>query len=180
MLPHFHLSQFSVQYPKFQSFVVDSEWVKFAQSCLSLCDPMDYSSPGSSVHGILQARIMEWLAIPFSRGSSYPRDWTQVSHTAGRFFTIYLYKVLCCFQNMTSFNAQNSPLKWELLLWPLYSISPFCNVINHVHCPTWTLFWFHENHTFLDCLFCIPAKWRSDYLPVTTWTLHSMEIRSPT
>ena len=40
------------------------------QSCLTLCDPMDYSPPGSSVHGILQARILEWVAIPFSRGSS--------------------------------------------------------------------------------------------------------------
>ena len=45
-----------------------------AQSCLTLCDPMNYSPPGSSVHGILQARILEWVAIPFSRGSSQPRD----------------------------------------------------------------------------------------------------------
>ena len=119
------------------------------QSCLTLCDPMDYSSPGSSVHGILQATIMKWLAIPFSRGSSYPRNWTGVSHTAGRFLTIYLYKVLYCFQNITSFNAQNSPLRWERLLWPLYSISPFCNVINHVHCPTWTLFDFMRIILFL-------------------------------
>ena len=49
------------------------------QSCLILCNPMDYSLPGSSVHGILQARILEWVAISFSRGSSGPRDWTQVS-----------------------------------------------------------------------------------------------------
>ena len=49
---------------------------------------MDYSPPGSSVHGILQARILEWIAISFSRGSSSPRDWTQVSCIAGRFFTI--------------------------------------------------------------------------------------------
>ena len=46
------------------------------QSCPTLCDPMDYSLPGSSVHGILQARIGEWVAIPFSRGSSPPRDQT--------------------------------------------------------------------------------------------------------
>ena len=44
------------------------------QSCLTLCDPMDRSSPGSSVHGILQARILKWVAVPFSRGSSQPRD----------------------------------------------------------------------------------------------------------
>ena len=49
-----------------------------AKSCLSLCDPMDCSPPGSSVHEILQARILEWVAIPFSRGSSQPRDQTWV------------------------------------------------------------------------------------------------------
>ena len=48
-----------------------------AQSCPTLCDPMDCNLPGSSVHGILQARILEWVAISFSRGSSWPRDWTQ-------------------------------------------------------------------------------------------------------
>ena len=51
-------------------------------------DPVDCSLPGSSVHRILQARILEWVASSFSRGSSPPRDQTLVSHTAGRFFTI--------------------------------------------------------------------------------------------
>ena len=51
--------------------------VKVAQLCLTLCDPMDYGLSGSSVHGILQARILEWVAFPFSRGSSQPRDQTQ-------------------------------------------------------------------------------------------------------
>ena len=55
--------------------------VLHAQLCPTLCDPMDCSPPGSSVHGILQARILEWVAIPFSRGSSQPRDQTQVSCT---------------------------------------------------------------------------------------------------
>ena len=59
-----------------------------AQLCPTLCDPMDCSLPGSSVHGILQARILEWFAISSSRGSSRPRDQTQVSHIAGRHFTI--------------------------------------------------------------------------------------------
>ena len=54
---------------------------------LILCDPMDCSLPGSSVHGIPQARTLEWVAIPFSKASSQPRDQTQVSHIAGRFFT---------------------------------------------------------------------------------------------
>ena len=51
--------------------------------------PMDCSPPGASVHGILQARTLEWIAIAFSRGSSQPRDWTQVCCPAGRFFTIW-------------------------------------------------------------------------------------------
>ena len=58
-------------------------------SCVQLCDPVDCSPPGSSVHGILQARILEWVAISFSRGSFQPRDRSQVSHTAGRLFTIW-------------------------------------------------------------------------------------------
>ena len=59
------------------------------QSCPTLFDPMDCSLPGSSVHGILQARILEWVAISFSRGSSWPRDQAQVSHIAGRRFNLW-------------------------------------------------------------------------------------------
>ena len=54
-----------------------------SQSCPILCNPMDCSLLGSSVHGILQARILEWVAIPFSRGSSQPRNQTQVSRIVG-------------------------------------------------------------------------------------------------
>ena len=67
-----------------------SIYVLVSQSCLTLCDPVNCSPPGSSVHGILQARILEWIAIPFSRGSSWPRDQIQVSHIGGRFFTIWV------------------------------------------------------------------------------------------
>ena len=63
-----------------------------AQLCPTHCDPRDCSPPSSFVHGILQARILEWIAVPFSRGSSWPRDWTWVSCTAGRFFTIWAIK----------------------------------------------------------------------------------------
>ena len=57
------------------------QWIKreVAQSCLTLCDPMDCSLPGSSIHGILQAGILEWVAFSFSRESSHPRNWTWVS-----------------------------------------------------------------------------------------------------
>ena len=61
--------------------------IKVAQSCLTLCDLTDYSLPGSFVYGILQARILGWVAIPFSRGSSQSRNRTSVSCIAGRFFT---------------------------------------------------------------------------------------------
>ena len=65
-------------------------YAKLLQSCLTLCDAMDCSSPGSTVHGISQARILEWVAIPFSRGSSLHRDRTPVScgsYIADRLFT---------------------------------------------------------------------------------------------
>ena len=62
--------------------------VSVALSGLTVCNSMDWSPPGSSVHGILQARILEWVAVPFSRGSFHPRDQTQVSHIAGGFFTV--------------------------------------------------------------------------------------------
>ena len=59
-----------------------------AQSCPTLCDPVDCSLPGFSIHGILQARILEWVTISFSRGSSRPGDRTWVSHIVGRHFTV--------------------------------------------------------------------------------------------
>ena len=62
--------------------------VLVAQLCPTLCDPMGCSPPGSSVHGILQAGILEWVVMPSSKGSSQSRDQTQVSHITGRFFTI--------------------------------------------------------------------------------------------
>ena len=64
------------------------QWWWLSRSVVSdSCDPMDYSLPVSSVHGILQARILESVAVLFARGSSQPRDWTQVSCIAGGFFT---------------------------------------------------------------------------------------------
>ena len=70
--------------------------VKVAQLCLTLCDPLDYT-----VLGVLQTRILEWIAFPFSRGSSQPRDRTQVSYIAGGFFTS---------------RATREALKWVLIV----------------------------------------------------------------
>ena len=65
------------------------KWSEVAQSCPTLCDPMDCSLPGSSVHGIFQAIVLEWIAISFSRGSSQPRGQTRVSRIVDWRFTIW-------------------------------------------------------------------------------------------
>ena len=73
-----------------------------AQSYPTLGNPMDCSLLGFSVHWILQARILEWVAIPFSRGSSQPRDQTRVSHITGRFFTIWVTRIFLILINWLS------------------------------------------------------------------------------
>ena len=78
---HTHTHTHTLFLDSFPIYAITVE-VKAAQLCLTLFNPMDYT-----VYGILQARILEWVAFPFSRGSSQPRDQTQVSHIAGRFFT---------------------------------------------------------------------------------------------
>ena len=81
--------------PNFKKEVIKILKVKkceVAQSCLTLCDPMDCSLPGSSVHGIFQARVLEWVAISFSRGSSRPRDRIWVSRIVGRRFHCLSHK----------------------------------------------------------------------------------------
>ena len=71
-------------------YIYTPKWSEVTQSCPTLCDPMNCSPPGSSVHGIFQARILEWVAISFFRGSSQPRDQTQVSCIAGRCFNLWV------------------------------------------------------------------------------------------
>ena len=75
--------------PEITSYAINKSKVLVAQSCPTLCKPMDCRPPDSSVHGILFTRILEWVAIPFSRESSQPREKTQGSCIAGRFFTIW-------------------------------------------------------------------------------------------
>ena len=88
-----------------------------AQLCLTLCDPIDCSLPDSSVHSILQARIMEWVAIPFSWISSRPRDQTQIFCIAGGFF------------NPTP---------------PHWTIFPYIYNEGTIHFPHWTITWPHS------------------------------------
>ena len=89
---------------------------KVSQSCSTLCGPMGCRLPDSSVHGIFQAKVVEWVAISFFRGSSLSRDWTQVSLTTGRLFTVWT--------TGEAISQKNLPIKfvttWDvsLICWP--------------------------------------------------------------
>ena len=98
----YHISLHDANYEAQWSKKGNSDWLQslqipslleseseVTQSYLTLCSPMDCSLPGSSIHGIFQARILEWVAISFSRGSSRPRDWTLVSCIVSRRFTVW-------------------------------------------------------------------------------------------
>ena len=97
------------------------------------CNPMDCRLPGSSVHGILQARILEWVAIPFSRGSSQPMDQTWVSRIAGRFFTVWdtSWRIIasqCCVgfcltKRGLAISIHMSPTSWNSLPPTLHLVS---------------------------------------------------------
>ena len=81
-----------------------------AQSWPTLWDPMDCSSPGSSIHGILQVRMLEWVAIPFSRGSCPPRNPSWVSCTAGRFFPVWATREA---HGMATYHFVTLELSWH-------------------------------------------------------------------
>ena len=123
----------------FVDFVLcDCVDAQLVQSCLTLCDPMDYSPPGSSVHEIFQARILQWVSISFSRGSSQPRDWTRVSCTAGRFFTDWATReaCLCSISQMLYFHFCLSQGTFQFYFWFLLwlfgcSVS-FCLISTHL------------------------------------------------
>ena len=97
--------------------------VLVTQSCLTLCDPMDCSPPGSFVHGILQARMLKWVAISFSRGSSWPRGWTQVSCIAGRLFTDWATRELFYWKKLIFNSKPSTSNRWvQSLLQTILSI----------------------------------------------------------
>ena len=123
-----------------------SVWSEVAQSCPTLCDPMDYSLPGSSVHGIFQAIVLEWIAISFSRGSSRPRNWTPVSCIVDRHSTVWATG-----KSQTSvWDEGNCVVVWAFfdiaflwdwnenwpfpVLWPLLSFQ----ICWHIECSTFT------------------------------------------
>ena len=105
----------------FFTFLCFTFHVLVDQSCLTLCDPMDCSPPSFSVRGILQARILEWVAIPISRASSWLRDQTWVSFIASRFFTDWINS-----HTLLSFCWPSSPVLFRL---------SYCS-------PGWAFCWF--------------------------------------
>ena len=119
------------------------------QLCLTLCDPMDCSLPRSSVHGICQARILEWGAISYSKGSSQPRDWNRVSwncigrqilhhlsHQGSSFSYYVVYLLSGCLQ--ISCLCLRDFLDWFRSTWP--KLTQLSECWNYKFCHKWTLF----------------------------------------
>ena len=106
--------------------------VLVAQSCPTLCDPMHCSPPGSSVHGIFQVRILEWVAISFSRGSSWPKNWTRLTHIAGRCFTLWTIREA----PITERGVLKFPTRlWICLVSLFYQLVPCIFSCSLVLCP---------------------------------------------
>ena len=103
-----------------------------AKSCPTLFDLMDHSPSGSSVHGISQARILKWVAISFSRGSSQPRDRIQVSCIAGRLFTVWATREVLSTGDLdkTKFKRPTSFRLTELLVTIVFNICSFHTILN--------------------------------------------------
>ena len=144
-----------------------------AQSCLTLCDPIDCSPPGSSVHGILQARTLEWGAMPSSRGSSQPRDQTQVTHTAGGFFTDWAmreaqevdWEILSLLQTIFPTQESNRGLlhyrqilyqlsyqgSWQMILVRTYKLSLSLSIYIYIYIHKYT----YTFHTYIHIYMCV-------------------------
>ena len=123
--------------PLFFSYCV-SIIILVAQSCLTLCHPMDCSLPGSSVHRILQARILEWVAISFSRGSSWPKDQTWISCIEGKFLTFWTTREACVSTGLLFFSnglmcgpqgKRDCCCPWALIFEPAYSQKMFLSLV---------------------------------------------------
>ena len=149
---------------------------------------MDYSPPGSSVHGILQARILEWVAIPFSRGFSHLWDQTRVSVIAGGLFTAWAprealgnillkYKTTICdlFSLLTKILARFTPCVLELptchILYSIFSILEFTCI---VHLQTWHLF----SLTHL-CFNQFIDQFRNSVTSMTAEEIHGKKVMGP-
>ena len=139
-----------------------------AQLCPTLCNPKDYSLPGFSVHGILQARILEWVIMPFNRRFSWPREWTWVSCIIGRFSTVWgTREALLAVEMPDIFISRDRYLQIPFILitalksWKLFII---CWILLHcavLSLATWLchknlsflMFWWLKNFNISDSLF---------------------------
>ena len=136
--------------------------------CPTLCDPMDCSLPGSSLHGILQARILKWVAISFSRESSQLRDWTWVSCTAGRRFNLWVTREECvCYRTYQVFILVVQLLSHGPILWDSTNCStPGFPVLHylpefaqtHIHWVGDAIQPFYPVIPFSSCLQSFPAS----------------------
>ena len=110
---------------------LEVKWSEVAQLCLTLCNPVDCSLPGSSVHGIFQAKVLEWVAISFSRGSSLPRGRTQVSHIVGRCFTVWATRevLVCRAHNLLSRAVLEGSFMLPVLPFNDFFFSEICKTI---------------------------------------------------
>ena len=114
----------------FCNFMSELVSEQLTQSCPTLYDPMDCSLPGSSVHGILQARVLEWVAVSFSRGSSQPRDRTRVSCIPGRCYN-FIFSLFNVISLARSFFFENiSYLFTIIFLFIILFISAFIFIIS--------------------------------------------------
>ena len=133
--------------------------VKVAQSCLTLCDPMDYK-----VHGILQARILEWAAFPFSRGSSQPRDRTQVSRIAGGFFTSWVTRDTLKTRHpeknyFSGCQLPNSVCIWHSFIFIILKLTMFClSFLNNSYIFYVVFNTFHLNFSVIPWVKCTDDK----------------------
>ena len=172
------------------------KWVKWSHSvCLTLCDPMDWSLPGSSIQRIFQARVLDWVAISFSRGSSQPRDQTQVSRIVGRCLTVWATREdgrridafeLWCWRRLlrvpwTARRSNQSILKeitpgcsWKDWCWSLNSntLATWCKELTHLK-----RLWCWErlkaggegDNRGRDCWMASPTQWMRVWVNSRSW-----------
>ena len=141
-IPHYNVIQ--------DDLTILKKWSEVAQSCPTLCDPMD------CVHGIFQARVLEWVAISFSRGYFQPRDQTQISSIVGRCFTIWATK------RKTKMNDPPFSFRGNLSKYPLSKSS----VLSHLQWCfiAWEIFFFNVPYTE-------PTVWLVHNQMLAMWTV---------
>ena len=160
-----------------------------AQSCPTLCDPMERSPPGSPVHGTLQTRILEWVAIPFSRESSWPRARIRVSCTKGRFFpslwdalflfssdiNLFLFFQYCynLKKKEVIFSILFLGMWWRSRRWmPVFHLSFFYNTLYRV---IFTILFCLSPNPFMD-IFPGTKFWQGLFIMVLVSTIQPLQI----